>query len=268
MIIDCFPFWKELDILEIRLNELYSTVDKFVLVEASRTQSLLLKPYFFEKNKERFAKFLDKIIHLKIEDYPENSSNLWNMENFQRNCITRGLNQLNLLDEDIVLISDVDEIPSAKSLRQLKENKNFECGSFSLNFFAYFLNLMCSNRKWIGTTAVKYRILKQYTPQFFRGLKDSLPIIPNGGWHFSWCGGYKEVYEKAHACIEPFDKTALPSIEEFQKHFENFLKSDNKFFIHLENLSKQETEFKKTNIDQSFPKFVLENQDKLNSFIL
>lgn len=267
MIIDCFTFWKELDLLEIRLNELYKSVDKFVLVEASRTQSLLKKPFYFEENKERYSKFLDKIIHVKIEDYPNNDSNLWNMENFQRNCISKGLDQINLSDNDIILISDLDEIPSSDIVDQLNKH-SFECLSFEMLFSAYFLNLVTSSKSWIGTVAVKFNLFQQYNAQFFRNIKDNLPRLQNSGWHFSWCGGYDQIYEKAHSCIEPFDKSTLPTKEEFKNYFDNFIKNDKKFFIHLENLSKQETEFIKINLNDSFPKFILDNSDKLNKYII
>ena len=119
MIIDCFTFWKELDILEIRLNELYDTVDKFVLVEASRTQSMLPKPYYFEENKSRFEKFLDKIIHVKVDDELDVSKNPWVFDIHQRTCIKRGLSTIeNLSDEDFILVSDVDEIPKSLALKE------------------------------------------------------------------------------------------------------------------------------------------------------
>jgi len=267
MIVDCFTFWKELDLLDIRLNELYTSVDKFVLVEASRTQSLLEKPFYFEENKDRYSKFLDKIIHVKIEDYPNNDSNLWNMENFQRNCISKGLDQINLSDNDIILISDLDEIPNANILTELSKN-DFECLSFDMMFSAYFLNLIALNRSWIGTVAVKYRLFKQHNAQFFRNIKDNLPSLTNSGWHFSWCGGYEQIYEKAHSCIEPFDKSALPTKQEFKEYFDNFTANEKKFFIHLENLSKQEAEFIKITLDKKFPKVIIDNIEKYNKYIL
>ena len=109
MIIDCFPFFNELDVLDIRLNTLAPFVDCFVLVEASKTQSLKDKDFFFEKNKERFKQFKEKIIHVKVENYPNEGG--WAMENFQRNCILDALKSLNLAENDIILLSDADEIP-------------------------------------------------------------------------------------------------------------------------------------------------------------
>ena len=120
MIIDCFPFFNELDILEIRLNILNDFVDKFILVEASNTQSKLDKPFYFEENKKRFDKFLDKIIHIKVTDYPD--QNGWEMENYQRNCILKGLNNIELSTDDIIGISDVDEIWSPNCMDLVKSN--------------------------------------------------------------------------------------------------------------------------------------------------
>lgn len=103
MIYDCFPFFNELDILEIRLNTLYDTVDYFVITEANKTHTGKEKEYIFEKNRERFAKFLDKVIYIKVEDFPDLESskkssdgNKWLYENYQRDAIMRGLKDCNV----------------------------------------------------------------------------------------------------------------------------------------------------------------------------
>ena len=92
-IYDCFTFFNELDILDIRLQELYDTVDHFVLVEANQSHSGKPKEYIFENNKDRFEKYLDKIIHIKIDDFPDTKDS-WVREKFQRYCINRGLTEL------------------------------------------------------------------------------------------------------------------------------------------------------------------------------
>jgi len=275
MVVDCFCFFNEIDLLFVRLRELYPYVDKFVLVEAQVTQSLVEKPFYFEENKAKFTEFLDKIVHIKIpkNECVNNNNGLWEMENFQRNCINIGLKSLELSDDDIILISDLDEIPRHERLDHIKNilyttEHGDSVISLELDFFAYFLNLKASNRNWIGTTACKYGVLKKVSPQVIRNHKDYFPLIQNAGWHFSWLGGYEKVYEKSLSCIEPFDKSQLPKLEDFREFFENFKNSDNKFFIHLEQLDKKETPFHKCVIDNSFPLEISSNMDKYNKYIL
>jgi beta-1,4-mannosyl-glycoprotein beta-1,4-N-acetylglucosaminyltransferase len=273
MIIDAFPFFNELDLLEIRLNELDSAVDKFILVEAELTQSLKSKPLYFDVNKKRFSKFLDKIVHVKVkaEECPSNEKNLWEMENFQRNKIQDGISSIQANDDDIVLISDLDEIPSSEIISlapEILSKKQNPIFSIEMDFYAYFLNLKATDRKWIGTVCCANKVLKNYSPQILRNNKDFLDKATNCGWHFSWLGGYQKIYEKSLSCIEPFDKSTLPTIEEFKTHFDNFISSDKKFFIHLENLSKKQTEFSKAQIDESFPKFLIDNKELFSSYIL
>ena len=105
---DAFQLFNELDMLEVRLNELNATVHKFVLVEASRTHSNKPKPLHFGENKQRFAAFLHKIVHVVVDDLP-NNTDAWVLENFQRNAILRGL--AGAKPSELVVIADVDEIP-------------------------------------------------------------------------------------------------------------------------------------------------------------
>ena len=90
MIYDCFTFFNELELLELRLNELAGVVDKFVLVEATQTHTNKPKPLHYHENRARFSAFHDKIIHVIVDDMPQ-SSDPWIPENFQRKCIARGL---------------------------------------------------------------------------------------------------------------------------------------------------------------------------------
>jgi beta-1,4-mannosyl-glycoprotein beta-1,4-N-acetylglucosaminyltransferase len=120
LVYDCFLFFNELDILEMRLNILSDVVDKFVFVEADRTFSNMKKPLLFEENQTRRSKFLDKIIHIKITDYPE-YKDAWNMEYYQRNKIIDGICCCDL--NDIILVSDIDETPNQKAITYYRENK-------------------------------------------------------------------------------------------------------------------------------------------------
>lgn len=272
MVVDCFTFFNELDLLEIRLEELDDVVDYFVLVEAGKTQSLLDKPFYFEENKDRYAKFLDKIVHVKVEDYPDNRTDLWQMENHQRNCILRGLAQLSLDDSDIIMISDLDEIPRKSTINSIKERYLIdEIGamSFVQDFYAYFLNLKCINQHWVGTVAASYSIVQSEKPQGLRRMKDFLARIPDAGWHFSWLGGAEAVWKKANSCIEPFDKENLPSVEEYKSFFDNYKNMEQRGFVRTEDLSiVTHQKFDTVSIDESFPAEIVNNLPKYAGNIL
>jgi beta-1,4-mannosyl-glycoprotein beta-1,4-N-acetylglucosaminyltransferase len=260
MIIDCFPFFNELDILEIRLNILKDVVDKFIIVEASKTQSKIDKPFFFEKNKDRYSKFLNKIIHVKIEDYPE--ENGWAMENFQRNCIQKGLHNLKLKNEDIIAISDVDEIWSpnvAKNLNNLLNQHQFL--SIDMEYFVFYLNLKTFNKRWIGTIFTQFKNLKTMTPQSLRNIKDHVVNIKNSGWHFGYQGGREMVYEKYFSCIEPINKDLLPTKKKFFEEFDNRIK-DNGSFIFSDNLYNTSIKLEKIINYDTFPEYIIKNYNK------
>ena len=108
-IVDCFIFYNELDMLKYRLSILNEHVDYFILVESTHTHVGKEKQLFYNDNKELFKDFHSKIIHIIVDDFPFKFPNIdiakseqWKNENFQRNAIVRGLNQLSLLDDDII----------------------------------------------------------------------------------------------------------------------------------------------------------------------
>ena len=111
MLIDAFPFFNELDILELRLAELSSIVDRFVIVEANRTHKGTLKPLYYAENKARFAEWEKKIVHV-ICPLPDDGADLpaiRRREMMQRNAILEGVRDC--ADDDVIMISDADEIP-------------------------------------------------------------------------------------------------------------------------------------------------------------
>ena len=137
MLYDCFTFLNELDLLEIRLNILNKVVDKFVIVEATRTHSNQLKPLVFADNKERFRRFLDKIIYVVVDKYPLIES-AWTIENHQRNCIAKALAACH--DDDVILISDLDEIPHPEKIKECLHAPGIKL--FEQFMFYYFLNYL------------------------------------------------------------------------------------------------------------------------------
>jgi hypothetical protein len=140
-IYDCFPFFNELDLLEIRLMELDPVVDRFVLAEAPVTHAGREKPLFFAENAKRFAKWRRKIVHVVVDDMPT-GSDPWERENHQRNAIVRGLAKA--VPNDGVIISDADEIPSADAVRRWPGDARV-CEQL---FAYYWIN--CVGGMWAG----------------------------------------------------------------------------------------------------------------------
>lgn len=233
MVYDCFIFFNELDLLEIRLNELDGVVDKFVLVEADRTFQNTKKPFIFEENKERFSKYLHKIIHIKLTKYPLfipviNPFSPWKIEFFQRDSVVKGL--IDCKPDDIIMISDVDEIPNPEVIKnQLDKGVNKIYG-LKMDMFMYYLNNKLiydggSNMSkeeskdgiWHCTALLPYKLLKKKPYRIRKTIMrtkrrgEVYEIIPNAGWHFTYVGGAKKIVEK----LESFSHTEY-NLDEFK----------------------------------------------------
>ena len=188
-IYDCFSYWDEDLLLELRLNILNDYVDFFVIVEGNKTWQNNPKKFRFKI--DNFKKFKSKIIYVKVDDLP-NGKNPWKRENFQRNCITRGLT--NASEDDLIMISDLDEIPNPKALQLFKKTMRYAV--FEQKLYYYKFNLQSETYPiWLGTRVCLKKFLK--SPQWLRELKfKNRPfwrldkyrlnnILKNGGWHFT-----------------------------------------------------------------------------------
>ncbi|MFZ4648190.1 MAG: hypothetical protein ACOYMB_00980 [Patescibacteria group bacterium] len=161
-IYDCFTFFNELDLLEMRLNILDKDVDYFVIVEATSTHSGKDKELFFEMNKERFSKFSKKIIHIVVRDMPViDGSDRWILENFQRNAVMRGL--LDCGKDDIILISDLDEIPNLEHIENIKSSLIANSKSdYFYNFYISIRNYLNSLRSGNGLAKLVTRVINHF----------------------------------------------------------------------------------------------------------
>ena len=214
---DCFMFWNEFDVLEIRFNELYDVVDKFVIVESCETHGGHPKPFRFEQEKQRYDKFLDKVIYIKLterqyEDRQADFNNQpgipWVRENWQRNQIMRGLSEC--YPNDIIMVSDCDEIPPRDSIPELKELlKAHTIVGFAQNMYGFFLNRAYFEytTNWLGTGAIKYQDLFQSpisslaygSIQSLRHLAHSgfVDVTLSKGWHFTYIGNQENAIYKS-----------------------------------------------------------------------
>ena len=221
-IFDCFIFNNEFDLLELRLRELYNHVDYFVLVESNLSFTCRQKPYWYENNQQRFSQWSDKIRHVKHVSSAH--KNPWLNEHDQRNAITQGL--VDAESEDIVLISDADEILRSSVLQKVKHKSDRTIYGFYMLDFAFKFNFVRVDPPSyeIIIMAAKASWIEKFSPQLLRDQKNnllSLPytkewqkrprtvplmldiqehevlIIQDGGWHFSYLGDDSWLYEKA-----------------------------------------------------------------------
>lgn len=217
-IYDCFQFYNEIDILHMRMEILNPYVDHFVLVEMSRDHHGNRKPLYFMEHMEEFRAYKDKIIYVRpdegeIPGYRESDRNrhghVWTIERFQRRCIAKGLEDAQ--PEDVILISDCDEIPNPKILRDVRLNsgkaypdvvgKLLEETAIALRQEYYYFFLNCRNKvRRNTTTLVKYK--NMINPQIIRAVMDCLPYIDHGGWHLTYFGGVENIKRKVHAIVE------------------------------------------------------------------
>ena len=248
-IFDCFMYFDENVVLDVRLNTLNQYVDYFVIVESLFTHKGEQRNLNFDiKN---FSKFKNKIIYLIYDNEPSeiktiNSGdtekeksikyifNAIYRENGQRNFITNGLNHAD--DDDIILISDVDEIPNLKEVKF--ENFKEKLFFFNQEMFYYKFNLKLPNHNWVGTRSCKKKYLK--SPQWLRNIKvrnypfyrldiffsktkySNIKFVNNGGWHFTNIKSPEEIRFKLKSYLHHREFEINPlSIEEI----ENLIKS-------------------------------------------
>jgi len=221
MIYDCFPFFNELELLEIRLHELSDVVDYFVLVEATRTHTGLPKPLHFFNNSYLFTDFPSRVIHVVVEDMPITKEEIaecisgkdkkwieskyqvedhWVRERHQRNAMMLALQNCN--PEDIIIISDADEIVRASIVSNLEQTLCEGSNPVEQYLNSYYLNIICTNMPWWGSKIVRRKYLDEHTPSEVRF--HSPPCSPdcyirNGGWHYNWLGGAEKIFTKLQA---------------------------------------------------------------------
>jgi hypothetical protein len=216
---DCFTFFNELELLRLRLEELSTVVDHFVLVESPISYTGKNKPLYYQENKQLFEPFNDKITHIVVNAFPgvtgDGEKDHWYRESYSRDAIIRGLS--NCKDNDVIFISDLDEIPKAEAIGRIRQYlKQFDtvskkkraelddtklvCG-LEMRLFMYSMNRENLGGWYGGSKATPYWVVRKYTPWGIKLFhhKYSMHKFPNAGWHFNTMGGkdlslYKWLY--------------------------------------------------------------------------
>ncbi len=198
---DCFMFSHELDLLNLRLHELYDYVDYFIIVESSETHSGLPKPLYFRENQELFEKFSEKIINVAIEGFPTPPTDKdpnWFRENFQRNQILTVLQSLDVKDNDCIMLSDIDELPDRNSVLQIRHHlRRSQVITFRQRWLNWNFDLE-NQEEWPGTQIMLWSDFKNTTPQKIRDGRYNIGVVSDDvrGWHLSWFGDNNTIHEK------------------------------------------------------------------------
>ena len=256
--------------LDLRLNALNDYVDEFIIAEATRDHSGKEKKLNF--NFQNFSKFKDKINYLIIDDLPINikskkknwDANHWR-DQHQRNSLAKGFK--NCDTNDLIMISDIDEIPDPKKISEFKIENKYAC--FIQKNFQSKLNLLnATDEYWMGTKICQKKYLK--SPQWLRDIKTKKrpfwkfykpkepQLIFDGGWHFSFLKKPKDIAIKIKAYShQEFNKNDFVDEEKIAKRIEN-----------KEDLFNRDIKYKKIEIDKSFPKYIYNNKVIFKDWII
>ena len=268
-LIDCFMYFDEDLVLDIRLNTLNDKVDKFVIVEATKNHAGENKNLNFKI--ENFSKFKDKIKYIVVDNMPINVKSPkkgWHenhaRDQFQRNSIEKGYREFS--DEDLIMISDIDEIPDPKKLNIFDKKNKYGC--FLQKNFQSKINLLnTSDENWPGTKICQKKFLR--SPQWLREMKikkkpfwkifsKKVQIIDNGGWHFSFLKDPESIKKKI---------VAYSHQEYNTKEFTNIDYIEKKISAG-EDLFKRNIKYKVIDIDNTFPEYIVKNKDMFKNWIL
>jgi len=280
-IYDCFCYFDEDLILELRFETLWEFVDYFVISEAAYSHAGASRKLHFDIN--RFTKYESKIRYLPLHERPAGENDSWKNENFIRNNIVHGLYDAN--PNDLIIISDLDEIPNPHRIAAY--HPKYLRGDFKQRYYSYYFNNyrigeVDANGKLIpgseihegskittfrhfvdffNSNASSVRIYKSHG--LFRSLRRSwfkrfqIQPITDGGWHFTWIydmsGIVRKIESTAH---QEFNKPYYKDPERIRSH----ILAGRDF--HIPN-----SRYQLQNLDEQFPDYLREHRDRFNAFL-
>jgi beta-1,4-mannosyl-glycoprotein beta-1,4-N-acetylglucosaminyltransferase len=279
-VFDSFIFFNELDLLELRLNILNDVVDYFVITESPWTVSGNPKPLYYQENKERFSKFHHKIIHNITEEIPNDYSDYMDKKKyhtpmggndlnetpyreypirFQRAIFNRdssiyGSVNFGINGDDIILTSDADEIINPLVLKDLSwfdPNNHYVCLQKA---FYYKLNYLYQD-DWMGTRISTFKTLSNYSVDLLRNMHKDAYRIEQAGWHWSFFGDADNFRLK------------LASYEHTENNVDtNTANAERKIDEGIDPFGRS-IQIKTIPIDDSYPDYIIDNQEKYAEFI-
>lgn len=264
-IFDCITFYNENLITNARFEILNDIVDYFIICESKFDHSGNKKEINFNLIN---TKFKSKIRHLIINEDFSNLKDRWHAEEIQREFIFNGISDAS--SDDYIMYSDSDEIPNPKILKKLNLKKKY--GIFLQKFFTYKINIFNKfETPWEGTRITKKKYLKKvnYLRKKIKSsnlkknflkfyYEKSIELIDDGGWHFNNLYSYKNISKKLKV---------FPHIEYSNENYSDE-KTIKKKVENLEDLFGRNHKYEKIDIDHTYPRYILDNLEKFEDFIL
>lgn len=285
-VFDVFPFFNELDLLEIRLNILDPYVDHFVISEATKTFQGADKPLYYLENKDRFEKFNHKIIHNVVEDVDKNILQQYgrkyntSVEAQQRDTYQKDKIKDILLsvcsEDDAIIWSDLDEIPNPESIQEIQSFFKKDCMyQFAQDNYISFINLkeVSGNitsqtgnfgmpGKWFGTKMFSLSLLSRFEMTDLRNKRDEIEnyIIDPGGWHWSYVGS--EGLSVEERLIKKIECSSHPEL-----NVDSIKNNVSQVNENLDPFGRGYTSYEIVPIDEEYPEYIILNKEKLSYLI-
>ena len=273
MIYDCIPFFNELDILKLRMQIMAPYVDKFVLEESTVTFSGEPKEMTFANHRDMFAEFEDKIIYVAVDNSPMTGVTTHERDKFQKNQLIRGMTDCK--PDDIVIFSDVDEIPNPITLEKIIQNFDSEkIYHLAQRMFYCFLNMEevsgnllsitgefkgVPHKQWLGTKICSFGNLPKEGIVFLREVSPDDPRsvrVANGGWHFGYMGGdgERDVAKRIGIKVQAAAHQEYNSARYLNEAVDRLLCGEDIF--------DRKARFVRVPIDESYPDYLLKHQEE------
>lgn len=278
MVYDCIPFFNELDILKLRLHILDPIVDKFIIEEATVTFSGEPKELCFEKNKAMFQQFLPKIEYIVVEDSPKEAST-HERDKFQKNALAKGLT--GAADEDVIILSDVDEIPNPRALEAIIADFDPDkVYHLAQRMFYCFINMEevsgnllsitgdfpgVEKKMWLGTKVFSKKSIPEKGIIELREAPTTAPNavrVAEGGWHFGYMGSRQETDVSRRIGT----KVVAAAHQEYNNS--DTLAEARDKLIMGQDIFGRDARFKRVEVDESYPEYLLKHIEEYRYLIM
>ncbi len=283
MVYDLIPFFNEIDILKLRLGVLSPYVDKFIIEEATMTFSGQDKDLCFEKNRDKFKEYLDKIVYIKVTDTPL-VAQTHERDYFQKNHLVEGLKQVGATEDDVIIFGDCDEFPNPKALQKIiaEFDKTKVYHLAQRNFYA-FLNMEESSgkllsitgefpevaekdRKWLGTKVSSMLNIPKEGIVRMRDLckvtDENAVRVADGGWHFGYMGGEHETDPIKRIGV----KVKAAAHQEYSER-EVILETVDRLVLGQDIFGRDAT-FKRVEVDDTYPDYLLSHLSEYEHLVM